>query len=464
MRTTLRRTSTGHLWLSLLLCMATVGVGACVDGDDVERGGRLSGQAGGTIRAAYTSFPDFLDPALSYTQSGWQSLWLVYTPLLTYKHVEGMEGTRLIPGLAEALPEVSPDGRTYRLRLREGLQYSDGTAVKASDFERTIQRVLRLESGGAAFYLKIAGAQTYGEDDDADADISGIETDDATGEIVIRLHAPDGSFPNILAMNFAALVPGDTPFANQTTRPPAGVGPYRLENVRLNRGYDLVKVPAFDVEGIPQGKLDKITIEVVKNRRRQTQDTAQNMFDYMFDPPAPDQLRMVKQRYEGERYQEFVTNSTYYLFLNERVPPFDKREVRRAVNHAIDRRATARLSGARRRQGQAAHRAGGRQGRRGHCVGQRRAGVQVDGRVRRRRAQPDRAEGQAADRRGARLLRDDRQPEDEGPDRLHELVSGLPAPVELHVLGRRRFDSEHQQPEPRQRRRRAHQRGPDPSR
>ena len=159
------------------------------------------GKTGGTISTAYTSFPDFLDPALSYTQEGWQSLWTVYTPLLTYKHAEGAEGATVVPGLAEAMPEISADGKTYKLKLRQGLKYSDGKAVKASDFEHTIKRVLNLESGGSSFYQGIAGAEKYIKDGKAKADISGIVTDDATGDITINaqrarrplpLHPRDG--------------------------------------------------------------------------------------------------------------------------------------------------------------------------------------------------------------------------------------------------------------------------------
>ena len=50
------------------------------------------------------------------------------------------------------MPEVSDDGKTYTLTLRDGLKYSDGSAVKASDFEHTIKRVINLESGGSSFY------------------------------------------------------------------------------------------------------------------------------------------------------------------------------------------------------------------------------------------------------------------------------------------------------------------------
>ena len=88
---------------------------------------------------------------------------------------------------------------TYKLKLREGLKYSDGTPVKASDFEHAIKRVLNLESGGSAFYLVIEGAQDYLDAGKADGDISGITTDDKTGDITIKLTAPDGSFTHVLA-------------------------------------------------------------------------------------------------------------------------------------------------------------------------------------------------------------------------------------------------------------------------
>jgi peptide/nickel transport system substrate-binding protein len=330
-----------------------VGLAACGSSDKKSGGSASSGtsnstpggKTGGEIRTAYTSFPDFLDPALSYTQEGWQSLWTVYTPLLTYKHAAGAEGATVVPGLAEAMPDISADGKVYKLKLRQGLKYSDGTAVKASDFKHSIQRMLNLESGGSSFYLGIVGAEKYVKDGKAKGDISGIVTNDATGDITITLTKPDGRFPYILAMPFASIVPSDTPFENQTKTPPAGVGPYKFENVRINRGYDLVKVPTFNVPDQQVGKLDTIHVEIVKNRRRQTQDTIQNKFDYMNDPPAPDQLRDVRAKYTDTRYKEFVTNSTYYLFLNERVAPFDNPKVRQAVNYAIDKRSLARLFG-----------------------------------------------------------------------------------------------------------------------
>lgn len=346
----MRRTLRSLLALALALSLA-LAIAAC-GGDDNDSGssgssdgGTPAAKTGGEAQVAHTSFPDYMDPALSYTQDGWFALWTVYTPLLSYEHQEGAEGAKLIPGLAEALPEVSEDGKTYTLKLRSGLKFSDGTPVKASDFEHTIKRVLNLESGGSAFYLGIVGAEDYVKNGKAKADISGIKTDDKTGEITITLNEADGSFPYVLAMDFAGIVPSSTPFENMTKNPPPGVGPFILKDVKQNRGYVLEKNPNFKgIEGIDPPVLDKVTATIIKNQRRQTQDIIGNKIDYAIDPPLPDQLRVASQQYK-DRFEEYTTNSTYYYFLNNKIAPFNKKEAREAVNYAIDKRALARLFG-----------------------------------------------------------------------------------------------------------------------
>lgn len=341
-------------FLALLLVAVSAFVVAACGGDDGEDSGSstsstesTSGKTGGTLSAYYTSSPDYMDPALSYTQEGWTALWNVYTPLITYRHAEGAEGAELIPGLAEALPEISEDGLTYKLKLRDGLKYSDGTPVKASDFEHTIKRVLNLESGGSSFYLPIVGAEEYVKKSKAEADIKGIETDDETGEITIKLTDPVGSFSHVLAMDFAGVVPGDTPFENMTSDPPAGVGPYMITESVPNRGFNMKKNPEFEALGIPDvptGNLDEIDVKIVKNQQRQVQDVLRNEVDYLQDPPPADQMRTVAEQAEG-RFEPYTTNSTYYIFLNTKIAPFDDERVRQAVNLGVDKTGLARIFG-----------------------------------------------------------------------------------------------------------------------
>ena len=83
--------------------LAALGLGAC--GSEEE--------PAAAITIAQSSQPDSLDPALGFQVGSLEPLWLVYTPLLTYRRAEGTEGAELIAGLASDLPEISADsGRT----------------------------------------------------------------------------------------------------------------------------------------------------------------------------------------------------------------------------------------------------------------------------------------------------------------------------------------------------------------
>lgn len=339
-----RKRKRGFRGLALAAGLALAGVlPAC--GAEEKAGVSGAGKEGGTITVAHTSFPDFLDPALSYTVDGWEAMWNVYTGLLTYKHVPGEAGAELQPGLAEALPDVSSDGKTYTLKLRDGLKFSDGTPVKASDFRHTIERILAQDSPGSGFFTGVAGAEKFQKA--KSGHISGIEVDDETGEIAIELTEPRADFSNILAINFAGVVPSSTPLKKNVTKsPPPGTGPYTFESVKVNRGYTLVRNPNFTLEGTAAdaGYVDRIEARIVRNQSNQATQVLQSKLDFLVDPPPADRLGEVRRK-AADRFHPYVTASTYYFFMNVQTPPFDKLEVRQAVNYAIDKKATARLFG-----------------------------------------------------------------------------------------------------------------------
>ena len=322
---------------ALLLWGLTTSFAAC----DSESGDREKGQA---ITIGYFAQPE-LDPAIGFKIPSNAVLTQVYTPLLTYKRVEGAEGTTLIPGLAEQLPEVSSDEATYSLRLRPGLVYADGRPVKASDFEHALRRVLKLASPGAFLYERIVGAVEYEKRGEPEADIEGIETDDRTRRITIRLERPYAAFDHLLALPFAAPVPADTPFRNATQQPPPGTGPFTITESEPEREFVMERNPEFKslgIEGVPAARLDRITTKVNLEKPKQAQDVLSGKLDYMSDSPPPDMLPTVKER-AGDRYERHPTANTNWFFLNGRLPPFDDPRVREAVNYGVDKAALGRL-------------------------------------------------------------------------------------------------------------------------
>jgi peptide/nickel transport system substrate-binding protein len=322
-----------------LVAAAATWVSACSGDDDSAQ------QKGSIVIGMYTQ-PDSLDPAMGFTLTSAAPLNQVYLPLLTYRRAEGSSGTQLIPGLAEDLPDISQDRRTYMLRLRPGLVYSDGSPVRAGDFEHAIKRVLNMGSPGAPFYENIAGARPFSTRGDPKADLPGIQTDDRTRKIVIRLERPYAAFDHILALTLATPVPRDTPFEPTTTDPPPSTGPFTITRSEPNREFVLERNPKFeslDIDGVPPPKLDRITARIITEKAKEAEDVLDNKLDYMYDSPPPDLLPTIKER-AGDRYEEHeLKGSTNWFFMNGRLSPFNDARVRRAVNYAVDKRALARI-------------------------------------------------------------------------------------------------------------------------
>ena len=330
-----------------LLATMALGVSACGSDDEDDGGGGGSGKGGAKLTVASTGL-DNADPSLYQTVQANQVFQLVYTPLITYAHEEGEAGAEIVPGLAEEVPEATNGGRTYKFQLRDGLKYSDGTAVKASDFENSIKRLLFLESVWSGFYSGIEGADAFTEKGDFNGDISGIETDDQTGEITVNLTEPDTKVLFALAEPYASPMPAAKAKDKALKQAPPGVGPYTLDIVDFTREYQLKKNPNFDLTDVrPAGSFDEIEVQVSDSVTKMTQDVIDGKVDFMTEDPTGDQLTEVRQKYADRYHETAIYPNVYYHFLNHDLPPFDKLEARQAVNYALDSNALVRIFGGR---------------------------------------------------------------------------------------------------------------------
>jgi peptide/nickel transport system substrate-binding protein len=335
---------------------AALALAACGGGSSSSSTSGSAGNDGGTLVGAYSSFPDYLDPALSQTLEGWTATYDTYVPLLTYKHAGGTAGGQVIPGLATALPKVTDGGKTYTLTLRKGLRYSNGEPVVASDFTHSLERVFKLNSGGSPFYEGIVGAAQFMKS--KKGGIGGVEADDKSGQITIHLEAPNGSFEQMLALPYVALLPAKTPDKDLSASPPPATGPYVISSSKPGQGWEYERNPQWAktnealLPDLPSGHVDKIKIQVLRNPQTEVNEIESGKLDWMGNEIPPDRYQTVKSKFEGSQFRVEPTFSNYFFWMNTTQAPFDDVKVRQAVNYAIDPAALERIYSGRLEGGQ----------------------------------------------------------------------------------------------------------------
>jgi peptide/nickel transport system substrate-binding protein len=298
-----------------------------------------SQKALGTLRAVIDTI-DYLDPQQSYTAQSVWAMWNVYTTLVTYRHVDGPGGFKIVPGLAASLPTVSRNGRVYSFKLRKGLRYSNGKPVKASDFKYAIKREYLSTGQGVAFYRGIAGAAKF--EKALKGDIPGIRVNNQKRTITIRLATPRGDFLTVLGLGFAAPVPAGTPPAIQNGTIPS-TGPYRISNYTVNQGFTLVRNKYFKpTKYVPRGNPNRVQVSLIGDANAALQRVIGGDADYTNAAIPPDRLATVGKRGHLVLHPTAPAN-TYYFWMNVNVSPFNKLKVRQAVNYALDRKAMQRI-------------------------------------------------------------------------------------------------------------------------
>jgi peptide/nickel transport system substrate-binding protein len=291
---------------------------------------------------------DYMDPGLSYRLESWQVFQDVYLGLLAKRYGTcgvGAGCTKIIPALAQSLPKSNSDGTDLKFTLRKGLKYSNGEAVKASDFKNTIIRDFKLNSPGIGFFSNISGTAACEGNPGKCSDISGIIVDDKAGTVEIKLDKPQSDFLYILTTFFASLVPSSTPQKDTENPPPAAAGPYYISQYKPSRSFTVLRNPHYKpIPGIPTGNPDKITAIMTADLAQSAQYIQSGQYDYDENTLPTDRLKELQQKYP-DQIKLWRTPSTYYFFMNQRTPPFDNLKARQAVNYAINRQTLVNLRG-----------------------------------------------------------------------------------------------------------------------
>jgi YVTN family beta-propeller protein len=318
-----------------------------------------AGSQPGVIRISRERPFPYLDPTRigAADQDEMQLMYETCAGLLTYRDLPGPAGERLVPDAATALPNVSPNGRTYTFTIRKGFRFSppSDAPVTAETFQRTIDRALSAGDGAyeRGFFGDVVGEAAFNAG--RTKRLAGVT---AHGDkLQIRLTAPAPDLPARLAMLTFCAVPDDTPNAPQTQPMPAA-GPYYIADSNPTQ-LVLKRNPNY------HGGRPRVPREIIYSFGEQYADAvssvAHGRSDYVssvqlaLDASIPTSLSArLQQRYGGGSMlartgrQQYFTNPTVtldFFELNSHRRLFASRAVRQAVNYAIDRQALVAVAG-----------------------------------------------------------------------------------------------------------------------
>lgn len=245
--------------------------------------------------------------------------------------------TVISPSLAEAW-EVSEDGLRYTFRLRDGVRFSNGSALSSSDVLYTFTRLLTHPDGcNRDIAEDIAGAMAL-ERGEAQT-LSGFEiVDDRT--FVVTLEQPFMAFLACLSMPGASILDAESTEAAGARfgHDPAhtvGTGPFTLEAWEAGKGMLFAANPDCWAGPPACAGLD---IRFVTDSGTQVEMFEKGELDILdLDNLGDEAEYFIHGDIYRDRLYEVPHIAISYIALNESVAPLNDARVRRALQLALDR-------------------------------------------------------------------------------------------------------------------------------
>jgi oligopeptide transport system substrate-binding protein len=237
------------------------------------------------------------------------------------------------------------DGSVWTFTIRKDAKWSDGSACSAHDFEFSWKRQLDPASkeAYAAFLYDLKNAEAFNKGQVTDSKLVGVRAkDDWTLEVT--LEGPRGYFPVLSA--YLAALPGHRTsiekHGNKWTEAENIVcnGPFVLEAWKHGQQMVLKKNPHFF--GAAEVTLDKVIIPIIPVQSG-TLPYEGNEVD-LTGLQAADVARLQADPRTARDIVRYPYPGTWYLTPQVTKPPFDNLKVRRALAHAVDREAVAKVA------------------------------------------------------------------------------------------------------------------------
>jgi peptide/nickel transport system substrate-binding protein len=218
-----------------------------------------------------------------------------------------------VPALA-ATWSASEDGKSYLFQLRPGAAFHNGRAVMPADVAASIARV-RDPKTGSPYASRFAA-------------VTSVEPE---GERGVRFVLSEPSAPFLAQLASLAIVPSEA--AGELARKPVGTGPFRFREWVPDTFIALERNPAYGVQNLPY--LAGLRFNIVPEAA--TRQLGLQSGTYRLVPNLDAATTTALDGQSRVKVLQAQDLAYSVLGLNASRPPFDRAEVREAVNYALDR-------------------------------------------------------------------------------------------------------------------------------
>ncbi|MFV0127660.1 ABC transporter substrate-binding protein [Streptomyces sp. HMX112] len=307
-----------------------------------------STKKGGTLKFAGAQDADSWDTTRGYYGFAWNFMRYYSRQLVTGKTEPGRAGTELVPDLATARAEISPDKKTYKYTLRDGVTWEDGKPITSQDIKYGIERQWAQDvlAGGPVYLRDVLDPKReypgpYKDTAKDKLGLKAIETPDPK-TIVFKLPSPNSDFEEMLALTSASPVRQDKDTKSKYGLRPFSSGPYKFESYTPNKSLVLVRNENWKQASDPVRKAlpDKITLTLFSNA-----DEMDNRLlngDYHLDinqTGMSPQGRIKALKAHKGNLDNPVSGYIRYAVFPQTVKPFDNVECRKAVIYGSDHKS-----------------------------------------------------------------------------------------------------------------------------
>lgn len=299
-------------FVAILLAMTTlIGLVACGGGNNADNGAN-DGSPRTDLVFGLTGDPQSMDPAMTTDQMSKAIWYQIYDTCIIR---DGKGG--YLPGLAEEW-NISEDGKTVTLKIREGVKFHDGGDLTAEDIAFSLKRLT--ESPQTTSKMVSMTPESF------------IVEDDYT--LRIEMETPFGAILDVLACDTRIISKkafeqmGEEEFNNH----PVGSGPYKF--VERKTGEKIVLTANEEYwRGSPTIK--DITFRIMTDSNTAVLALEKGELDFLSHAPLTARQTLMDNP-DIEWYETEIAGSVYINF-NMETGHFTDPLVREAVSYAVDK-------------------------------------------------------------------------------------------------------------------------------